>query len=84
MGGACSPHREKRNAYKILAGMPERSRPLGRPRRRWEDTVKIDLTEIGSGGMGWIDLDQDRDQLIALLNPVILRVPEDTGKFLSS
>jgi hypothetical protein len=52
----------KRNAYSIVVGNPEGKRPLGRPRRRWVNNVKIDLTEIGWGGMDWIDLAQDRVQ----------------------
>jgi hypothetical protein len=47
---------EKRNAYRILVGMPEGKRPLGRPRRRWVDNIKIDLREIGWDSMDWIDL----------------------------
>jgi hypothetical protein len=47
---------EKRNAYMILVGNPEGKRPLGRPRRRWEDTIKMDLREIEWGGMNWIYL----------------------------
>jgi hypothetical protein len=67
---------EKRNAYRILVGKLERKRPLGRPRRRWEDNVKMDLREIGWGGMDWIDLAQDRNQWRALVNTVMnLRVP---------
>jgi hypothetical protein len=67
---------EKRNAYRILVGKPEGKRPLGRPRRRWEDNIKMDLTEIGWGGMDWIDLAQDRDQWRGLVNTVMnLRVP---------
>jgi hypothetical protein len=62
MGRACSTDGEKSNAYKILVGKPEGNRPLGRPRRRWEDNIRIDLREIGWGGMDWIDLAQDRDQ----------------------
>jgi hypothetical protein len=56
--------REKRNAYRILAGKPEGERPLGRPRCRCVDNIKIhvDLREIEWGGMDWIDLAQDRDQ----------------------
>jgi hypothetical protein len=52
---------EKRHAYRILVGKPEGKRPLGRPRRRWEDNIRIDFREIGWGGMDWIDLVQDRD-----------------------
>jgi hypothetical protein len=69
-----------RNAYRILAGKPESKRPMGRPRRRWVDNIKMDLTEIGWDGMDWIDLAQDRDQWRALVNTVMnLRV-----SFLSS
>jgi hypothetical protein len=52
---------ERRNAYRILVGKPERKRPLGRPRCRWADNIKMDLGEIGWGAMDWIDLVQDRD-----------------------
>jgi hypothetical protein len=62
---------EKRNAYRILVGKPEGTRPLGRPRRRWVDNIKMDLREIGWDGMDWIDLAQDRDQWKALVNTVI-------------
>jgi hypothetical protein len=66
---------EKRNAYRILVGKPEGKRQLGRPRRRWVNNVKMDLREIGWGGMDWIDLAQDRDQCRALVNTVMnLRV----------
>jgi hypothetical protein len=66
---------EKRNAYRILVGKPEGKRPLGRPRRRWEDDIKMNIREVLWGGMDWIDLVQDRDQWRALLNTVInLRV----------
>jgi hypothetical protein len=53
---------EKRNAYKILVGNPERKRPLGRPRRRWMNNVKMNHREIGWGGMARINLAQDKDQ----------------------
>jgi hypothetical protein len=67
---------EKRNAYRILVGKPEGKRPLGRPRHRWVDNIKIDLREIVWDGMDWIVLAQDRDQWRALVNTVmILRVP---------
>jgi hypothetical protein len=57
-------------------GKPEGKGPLGRPRRRWEDNIRMDLREIGWGGMDWIDLAQDRDQWSALVNMVMnLQVP---------
>jgi hypothetical protein len=75
----------KRSAYRILVGKPEGKRPLGRPRRRWEDNIRMDLREIGWGGLEWINLAQDRDQWRALVNTVMnLRVPKNVGKFLSS
>jgi hypothetical protein len=62
--------------YRILVRKPEGKRPLGRPRRRWEDNIKIDLQEVGCGGMDWIELAQDRDRWLALLNAIMnLRVP---------
>jgi hypothetical protein len=68
--------REKRNAYRILVGKPEGKRPLGRPRRRWVDSIKMDLREIEWDCMDWIYLAQDRDQWRALVNTEInLRVP---------
>ena len=51
---------EGRGMYRVLVGKPEGKRPLGRPRRRWEDNIKIDLQEVGCGGMDWIDLAQNR------------------------
>jgi hypothetical protein len=62
---------EKRNAYRILAGKPEGKRPLGRPRRRGVDDIKIDLREMQWDGMDWIDLAQDRDQRRTLVNTVM-------------
>jgi hypothetical protein len=67
---------EKRNVYRILVGKPEGKRPLGRPRRRWEDNIRMDLREIGWSGMDWIDVARDRDQWRALVNTVMnIRVP---------
>jgi hypothetical protein len=67
---------EGRDAYRVLVGRPEGRRPLGRPRRRWEDNIKIDLQEVGWGCMDWIDMAQDRDMWQALVTAVInLRVP---------
>jgi hypothetical protein len=68
---------ERRGAYRILVGRPERRRPLGRPRRRWDDNMKMDFQEAGlGGGMDWINLAQDRDRWKVLVNAVMnLRVP---------
>jgi hypothetical protein len=67
---------EKRNAFRILVGKPEGRRPLGRPRRRWVDNIKMDRREIGWDGVDWIDMAQDRDQWRTLMNTVLnLRVP---------
>jgi hypothetical protein len=64
---------EKRNSYRILVGKPEEKRPLGRPRRRWVDNIKMDLREIV---WDWMDMAQVRDQWRALVNTVLnLRVP---------
>jgi hypothetical protein len=65
-----------RGAYRILVGRPEGRRPLGRPRRRWEDNIKMELQEVGWGGMDWIDMAQDGDRWRALVSAVMnLRVP---------
>jgi hypothetical protein len=56
MGKACNTNGEKRDACRMLVGKPEGKCPLGRPRRRWVDNIKIELREIGWGGMEWIDL----------------------------
>jgi hypothetical protein len=67
---------EVRGAYKILVGRPEGRRPLGRPRRRWKDNIKIDLRKIWFGDVDWIHGAQDWDRWLALANTVInLRVP---------
>jgi hypothetical protein len=67
---------EKRNAYRILVVNPEGKRPLGRPRRRWVDNIKMDLREIAWDGVDWMDMAQDRGQWRALVNTVLnLRVP---------
>jgi hypothetical protein len=67
---------ERRGAYRALVGKPEGKRPLGRPRRRWEDNINMDLREVGWGGIDWINLAQDRDRWRALVNAVMnLRVP---------
>ena len=76
MGGACSAYGERRCVYRVLVGKPEGKRPLGRPRRRWEENIKMDLQEVGCGGMDWIDVAQDRDRWRALVTAVMnFRVP---------
>jgi hypothetical protein len=76
MGRACSTNGEKRNAYRILVGNPEGKRPLGRPRCRWVDNIKIDLRGLRWNGMDWIDLAQNRNQWRVPVNAVMnLRVP---------
>ena len=66
---------EGRGVHRVLVGKPEGKRPLGRPRRRWEDNIKMDLLELGRGG-DWMELAQDRDRWRALVNTVMnFRVP---------
>jgi hypothetical protein len=62
---------ERRNVYRLLVGKPEGKWPLGRPRRRWIDNIKMDLLEIGLSVAGWIGLAQDRYRWIALVNKVM-------------
>jgi hypothetical protein len=67
---------ERRGVYRILVGKPEGKKPPERPRRRWQDNMKMDLQEVGSGGMDWIELVQDMDNWWALVDTVMnLRVP---------
>ena len=62
---------EKRDVYRVLVGKPEGKRPLGRPRRRWEDNIKMDLQEVGCRGVEWIKLSQDRDRWRVFVNAVM-------------
>ena len=67
---------EEREVYRILVGKPEGKRPLGRPRRRWVDNIRMDLQEMGYGYMDWIGLTQDRDRWRTVVSAVMnLRVP---------
>jgi len=71
MGGACSAYGGRRGVYRVLVGKTEGRRPLGRPRRRWEDNIKMDLQEVECGGMDWIDLAEDRDRWWVLVTAVM-------------
>jgi hypothetical protein len=76
VGGTCGTNGGHRNVYKLLVGKPEGKRPLGRPRRRWIDNIKIGLLEIGLSVVNWISLAQDRYSWRALVYSVMnLRVP---------
>jgi len=67
---------ERRSLYRVLVGKPEGKRPIGRSKHRWEDNIKMDLQEVGCGGMEWIELAQDRDRWRALVNAVMnLQIP---------
>jgi hypothetical protein len=75
---------KKRNSYRLLVRKPEGKRPLGRPRRRWMDKIRMDLGEVGWGDMSWIGLAQDRNGWRALMNSVLnLRVPRNARKLSS-
>jgi hypothetical protein len=77
VGGTCGTHGEGRYVYRFLVGRLEGKRPLGRPRRRWEDNIKMDLRQIGIDGANWIRLAQDRVQRGDFVNTVMhLRVPD--------
>ena len=75
---------ERRGVQSVLVGEPEGKRPLRRPRRKWEDNIKMDLQEVGRGGIDWTDQAQDRDRWRALVNTVMnFRVPLNSGNFLT-
>jgi len=71
MDWACGVYGERRGVYRVLVGKPEGKRPLGRPRRSWEDNIKMGLQEVGCGVMDWVELAQDRDRWRALVNAVM-------------
>jgi hypothetical protein len=67
---------DRGSTYRLMVGRPEGKRPLGRPKRRWVQSIKMELQEVELGGMDWIGLAQDRDRWLALVNAVMkLRVP---------
>ena len=66
----------RRGTYRVLVGKPDGKKPLGRPRCRWDDNIKMDLQEVGCGGMDWIKVAQDRDRWQELVNAAMdLQVP---------
>jgi len=74
--GHVAPMGKERGLYWVLVGKPEGRRPLGRPRRRWADNIRMDLQEVGCGYMNWIGMDQDRDMWQTFVSAVMnLRVP---------
>jgi hypothetical protein len=78
--GQVAPMREGRGLYRVLVGKPDGKSPLGRPRHRWEDNIKMDVQEVGCGGMDWIELVQDMDRWRAFVTAVmVLRVPYMRG-----
>jgi hypothetical protein len=85
IGGACSAYGGEERRIQGFAEKPERKRPLGRPRSRWEDNIKMDLQEVGCGCMNWIQLAQDKGKWCALENVAMnLRVPQNVGNFLTT
>jgi len=75
----------RRGIYRVLVGKSEGKIPLGRPRRRWDDNIKMDLQKVGCGAMDWIELAQDRDRWRALVTAVMnIRVLQYAGNFLTS
>jgi hypothetical protein len=72
VGGEFSSNGEKKNAYRLLVGKPEGKRPLGRPRHRWVNNIRMDLVEVGWCDVDWIGLVQDRDRWRALVNLVLI------------
>jgi hypothetical protein len=71
MGGACSSDGEEGVLYRVLVGKSEGKKPLGRPRCRWENNIRMDLQEVGCGGMDWIGVARGRDRWRAIVNAVM-------------
>jgi hypothetical protein len=76
---------DRGGVYRVLVGKPEGKKSLGRPRSRWEDNIKMELLEVGCGGMDWIEQAQDMERWRAIVNAVMnLRVPYNAGNFLTT
>ena len=85
MAGHVARMGDKRASYRVFVGTANGKRPLGRPKYRWEDNIKINLQEVGWGGVDWFDLAKDRDKWWAVVNAVTnLRVLENAGNSLTS
>ena len=85
MGWACGAYGWGEGVYRVLVGKPEGKRPLGRPRHRWVDNIRMNLQEVGCGYMDWTGLAQDRDRWRKLVSAEMnLRVPWNAGNFLTS
>jgi hypothetical protein len=85
VGWACSTYEKRRGVHRVLVGKHARKRPVGRPRRRWEGNIKMDVQEVGYEGMDWIDLAQDRERWRALVNVLMnVRVLYNVGNFMTS
>ena len=83
MGRACGAYGEGRGVHRVLVGKPEGKRPLGRPRHRWDDNIKMDLQELGGGCGDWVELAQDRKRWRALMSTVVnFRCSIKCGEFL--
>ena len=84
MGCPCSRYGERRCVYRVLVGKTEGNRPLGRPRRRWVNNIKMDLQEMGCGDMDWMELAKERDRWRVFVNAVMnFMVAANTGNFLT-
>jgi len=80
MDGACGAYGAGERVYRVLVGKPEGKRPFGRPRRRWQDNIKMDLQEAGGGCGNWMELAQNRESWRAVVSTVMnLRVPKMWG-----
>jgi len=85
MGGVCGAYGGGRGVHRVLVGNPEGKRPLGRPRRRWDDNIKMYLQEVGGNRGNWMELAQDRDRCRPLVDTVMnLQVSKNAGNFLTS